>query len=175
MGVNLIALVLLGLCSVAALAQPTQRHWTNDFEHLFTPTQIKQLDSISTRFQQQSGVEITVLTLDSTMVEGGDFAATVLHYAQVWASANPAKPMGVLWGLSKQLGRIQLQKSHGIAVVFSNAETQQFLAKTVTPNLQKGDFYNATREGLIELTRILMDKLTGKTPVKDNHSNPVNR
>ena len=75
----LVCLLILSLCSSSLKAQPPHRNWTNDFEHVFTAQQVKQLDSICTQFQQQSGVEITILTLDSNLIGKQDFAAAVLH------------------------------------------------------------------------------------------------
>ena len=170
----LFCLFTFNVFSIVLKAQPPHRNWTNDFEHIFTSQQIKQLDSICTHFQQQSGVEITVLTLDSNLIGKQDFATAVLHYAQVWAAANPTKPMGVLFAISRSLKRVQIQKSHGIALIFTNAESDQFIAKSVVSELRKGNYYLATRQGVIALSNLLMDKLNGKSLNPSNSEKPNN-
>ena len=169
----LVCLLILSLCSSSLMAQPPHRNWTNDFEHVFTAQQVKQLDSICTQFQQQSGVEITILTLDSNLIGKQDFAAAVLHYAQVWSAANPNKPMGVLFAVSRSLKRVQLQKSHGIALIFTNPESDQFLAKSVVPELKKGNYYLATRQGVTALTNLLLGKLNAKSLNPSNSTQSV--
>lgn len=129
-------------------AVPPASGYVTDWENLFTDDQIAHLDSLIGNFETKTGVQIAVVTLDSSMSSKDDFDSVVLRVANSWQVGRDSS-RGVVIGVSGALGVMRIQ--NGVGLHMTDAETQKIVDADFLPAYDKGQFYQGTIDGLGEL------------------------
>lgn len=129
--------------------------WTNDFVHLFSPSEKQSLDSLISKYEKETTVELSVATVDSAMIGPIDFEAYTLLMARTWGVGKKEKNNGILIVIAPALRRIRIQNGYGIEKVLTNDETNTIIDSTFIPLFKQSEYYQGTREGIIAIMNTL--------------------
>jgi uncharacterized protein len=129
--------------------------WTNDFVHLFSNKEIGSLDSLMNAYEKQTTVEISVATIDSSMLGPIDFEAYTLLMLRTWGLGKKEKNNGILIVIAPDLRRIRIQNGYGIEKFLTNEQTKAIIDTTFTANFKEGKFYKGTKEGILAIIKKL--------------------
>ncbi|MEJ6982270.1 TPM domain-containing protein [Pedobacter sp. P351] len=134
---------------------PKRIGYVNDYDNIFSYKEEKILDSLIKNFKAQSAIEISVVSLDTSMTTLDGFNSYTLRLANAWGLINQGQKNGILIGISSGLQRVRLTNSLGIEKVLSDVETKRLLDDFMFPELRKGNYFEGTRIAIAELARIL--------------------
>jgi uncharacterized protein len=137
---------------------PKPISWTNDYEDLFSDLEQTKLDSIISKFERETSIEISIVTIDTIKTSKEKFDDLTLHIAQTWKIGKVEKDNGILIGISKGYRRIRIQNGDGIEKIVTNEETKEIIENYFIPEFKKGEYYSGTLNGLCKIIRILKDK-----------------
>jgi uncharacterized protein len=129
---------------------PTPIGWVNDFVHLFSQSEISTLDSIIRKYEAETSNEIAIATVEKPLTEISiDTFATRLF--NVWEIGKAKKNNGVLILICPQLRTVVTRNGYDIEAVLSDSETKGIIEVEMIPEFRKGDYFIATRKGLLAL------------------------
>lgn len=134
--------------------------WVTDAEDLFTDDEEKSLDSLIGAYEKETTHEIAIITLDSTLVGGGenDMRDLTLDLANTWGVGKKEKNNGVFIGISKVRRTMHIQNGKGIEKVMSDLQTKKIVDSVFIPHYKKDEYYVGTREGVKAIMEYLRDK-----------------
>ena len=129
---------------------PNQIGYVNDFEHVFSQQQVKELINLLIKHEKTTSNEIAVVTIltykpYTTLF---DYSLTL---ANMWGVGKKNKNNGVVLVFGKKIREIRIQVSDGLIKKLTNDEAKKIVNETIIPNFKKGDFFNATKLGLIQI------------------------
>lgn len=137
---------------------PKPVSWTNDYENLFSDVERTKLDSIITKFEKETTIEISIVTIDTIKTSKEKFEDLTLHIAQTWKIGKAEKDNGILIGISKGYRRIRIQNGNGIEKIITDEETKKIIENYFIPEFKKGEYYKGTLNGLREIINVLKSK-----------------
>lgn len=135
---------------------PAPKGWTNDFEGIFTSVQVFELDSIINGFEAATTHEITIVTIDSSLVTKECFDDFTLALSNHWGVGKKDKNNGILIGISTGLRRIRIQNGYGIEAIVTDVETKKIIDSIIIPEFKKADYFEGVKKGLQALIRELV-------------------
>ncbi|HLK27940.1 MAG TPA: TPM domain-containing protein [Puia sp.] len=125
--------------------------WTSDFEHIFSREQISVLDSIIGKFKKETTNEIAIVTIDSSWITKEKFDSLILEIHNGWGVGRKNINNGIVIGICMGLRKIRISNGNGIVVKLSDAETKKIIDEIIIPEFKKGDYFEGTKKGLLEL------------------------
>lgn len=137
---------------------PKPLGWTNDYEHLFTKTEQTKLDSIILKFEKETEIEISIVTIDTLKTSKEKFEDLTLHIAKTWKIGKAEKDNGILIAISKGYRKIRIQNGNGIDKIITNEETKKIIDNYFIKGFKKGEYYKGTLNGLCEIIKLLKSK-----------------
>lgn len=138
------------------IPQPTD--YVNDLVNIFTAPQVKVLDSLIRNYEKKGIAQISIITLDTVLVNHQNFEYYTLRIANAWGMGQEGKGNGILVAIAPGLRRMRIQNGVAIEKIFSNEETKKLIDSVFIPNFKKGDYFEGTKQGLTAL----MNKLEAK-------------
>jgi uncharacterized protein len=132
--------------------------WTNDFEGLFTPEQKKLLNDSISAFENETNIQICIVTLDTIYTTKQKFNELALHIANIWGVGHGDKNNGVLICMSAGYRMMRICNGKGIEKVLTNDETKKIITDHLVPSFRKSNYFEGTLEGLNALIKILRDR-----------------
>lgn len=138
---------------------PKPVSWTNDYEDLFTEIEQTKFDSIISKFEKETSIEISIVTIDTIKVSEENFEDLTLHIAKTWRIGKTGKDNGILIGICNGYRRIRIQNGNGIEKIITDEETKNIIEKYFIPEFRKSEYYNGTLSGLCELIKLLKSKI----------------
>lgn len=127
---------------------PDPKGWINDFENLFTIIEEKNLDSIISAYNKLTGVQITIVTLDTSSTPKEKFDDLTLHISKTWGVGEKGKNNGILIGISHGFRQMRIQNGYGIEKRISDSHTKQIIDDYFIPGFKNADYYKGTLNGL---------------------------
>lgn len=121
--------------------------------------QRKVLDSIVSKFERASTIEICIFTLDSTMTTKEGFDDFVLHIHNTLGVGKKMKNNGIVIGISQSLKKIRISNGYGIEKILSDSETKHIIDTEFIPFFKQSDYYGGTLNGLKYLITKLEEKM----------------
>lgn len=139
--------------------------WVSDYEDIFTSEEEQELYTILEKYGDETGYEIAVVTLDTSMVGilNDDMFTTTLELANFWSIGKAEMDNGVLISLSKARKKIIIQNGVGTEKIMSDLQTKKFIDSVFIPFYKEGLYYKGTLEGTKAIMAFLRDK---KIPTK---------
>jgi uncharacterized protein len=125
--------------------------WISDYEHIFSPNQIFQLDSIISHFEKETTNEIAIVTIESSWATKENFDSLTLAILKKWGVGKKGKNNGILIGISTGLRKIRINNGYGIEAKLTNAETKKIIDDIILPEFKKGNYFEGTKSGLLAL------------------------
>jgi uncharacterized protein len=136
-------------------AVPPATGYVTDWEDLYSDAEEARLDSIIGNFETKTGIQIVIVTIDSSMSTKDGFDSCTLRIGQRWGVGQDSSK-GVLIGISNSLGMMRIQNGVGIGSKLSDGDTQQIVDQDFLPAFEKRQFYQGTVAGV----KALMAKLS---------------
>lgn len=140
-----------------SLPQPVG--YINDFDSLFSKTEIRELEKLLSDFENKTTIQIAVVTFDTLMTNADNLYATTLKLANDWGVGRKDKNNGVLVGICKECRKMAIQNGSGIEKGLSDQETENIIATGFIDSFMKGNFYEGTLAGLNTLIEALEEKI----------------
>jgi uncharacterized membrane protein YgcG len=137
-------------------AVPPASGYVTDWENLFSAAQVAHLDSMVDNFSHQTGIQIAIVTIDSSMTSKEGFDSVIMKLGNSWGVGQDSSK-GIVIGISNSLGIMRIQNGVGVSAVLPDAETQKIVDTDFLPEYEKGDYYQGTLTGL----GIIMQKFQG--------------
>jgi uncharacterized protein len=134
---------------------PKPTDWVNDFENLFSKTEIQSLDSLFAACEKKGTVQFGLATIDSAMMGPIDFESYSLLMFRTWGVGSKEKNNGILFVISRDMRRLRIQNGYGIEKKLTNDQTKEIIDLAITPYFKKGKFYQGIKEGVLEINRKL--------------------
>lgn len=134
---------------------PKPISWTNDYENLFSDVEQTKLDSIISKFEKETSIEISIVTIDTIKTSNEKFEDLTLHIAKSWKIGKVEKENGILIAISKGYRKIRIQNGNSITRIITDEETKKILENYFVPEFKKGEYFNGTLIGLCEIINLL--------------------
>jgi uncharacterized protein len=152
---NLIS-VLLG-CSllISACAQDAKypNVYIRDMAGIFSPGEIKSLDSLVTAFEKETTNEIVVVTVTVEFAPVEKFDSSIIALHNQWGVGKKGRNNGVLIGICNDYRKIRISNGYGIEAKLTDEETKRIIDTIITPEYRQGRFYEGTRKGIIAIMK----------------------
>jgi uncharacterized protein len=140
------------------LVIPNPQGLVNDFSGLFTPDQRETLKRLVNDYDQQTTIEMAIVTLTPGHVSHQNFDHYTLQLANRWGVGKKDKNNGVLVAIAPELGRMRIQNGFGIEKIMSNEETKTIIDSFFIPQFKQGEYFRGTMQGVT----VLMERLKGR-------------
>lgn len=138
---------------------PEPKGRISDFENLFTTTEVAQLDSIILDFEKLTANQIAIVTLNEFQFDKKNFDDYTLLLANTWGIGQKENNNGILIAISTKIRQMRIQNGIGIEKILSDKETKQIIDKYFLPQFKEGNYFEGTKNGLLELIKILGERL----------------
>ncbi len=73
--------------------------------------------------------------------------------ANKWGVGKKDKNNGVVLVFGKKIREIRIQVGDGLVKKLTDDEAKKIVNETIIPNFKKGEFFNATKLGLIQIMK----------------------
>lgn len=137
----------------------------SDFDSLFTVFQVRELQQLVTDFYHYSGVQIALVTLDSTDVAAADLEDFTLRLANTWGVGDSILNNGIVIAICKGHRRIRIQNGFGIESILSDQETQDLIQVYFIPAFKEGNYYQGAHLGIQRMIEVMLQNSIPKKPV----------
>lgn len=150
------ALALTLICFNVALAYTNPGQATgfvNDFANILQPDQKLALEQKLNAFEQNTGNEISVVTIKSL---DGD---TVENFAeklfQEWGIGKEREDNGILLLIALDDREMRIEVGYGLEGSLTDILSSRIIRYTLTPSFQQGDFYGGINKATDEMIYII--------------------
>jgi uncharacterized protein len=129
--------------------------YVNDFEKIYTSEEIETLDSLIANYKKRTTIQISIITIDTTMMKKEELDSWTLKVMKAWGVGRKDKNNGILIGISRGYRVIRIQNGYGIEKILSNQKTKEIIDKDFIPFFKEAKYFEGTMNGL----QALMKKL----------------
>jgi len=133
--------------------------YVSDFEKIFSANEVETLTTLIKDFEVKAGIQIAILTADSSMVESERFESYVVAVGNKWGVGDQYGKKGIVIGFSRGQRQISISNGHGIERLISDKETKEVIQGHLIPYFKKNEYYQGTLEALKSLIELLNTKL----------------
>ena len=137
---------------------PAPDGYVNDYEDIFSDAENAKLDSMIRNFDKKTGIEIALISFDTTMSCVDSLEALSLRMANVWGVGQKDKNNGVIVGICSGYGKVKILYGMGLDGLVSDKETNQIVNTTFVPYYEKDQYYQGTVAGLKALMDLLQQR-----------------
>lgn len=127
---------------------PAAFGWVNDFEGLFDTEQEDLLEKALSHFEKKTSIEISILTVDSNMVDKNTFDEFSYRVMKLWGIGKISKSNGMVICISKDYKRLCITTDFGIDRYMDGGEKSKIINKYFLPFYRKNDYYRGTISGI---------------------------
>jgi uncharacterized protein len=163
----LISCFLVVTGTVVAQTFPEPQGHVNDFASLLSAQGKQQLEDQLSRLEQETTIEIAVVTVNS--LEG----TTVEDYAnrlfEKWGIGKKGKDNGVLLLVAKEERKVRIEVGYGLEAVLTDSRAGRILDNDVVPQFKQGNYEKGITDGVIAIETLLRYG----TPPEPLEENPV--
>lgn len=138
---------------------PQKKGWVNDYEGILDDKSEKKLTCIIDSFNRKIGVQICLVTLDSSMVSKRLFDTYTLQLANYWGVGEKGKDNGILIGVSDGHRKMRINNGYGIEDIMSDKETKKIIENYFIPLFKKGEYYEGCEAGIRQIIILLGPRL----------------
>jgi uncharacterized protein len=128
--------------------------YINDFENIFSKKQENYLDSMIRSFEKKKTIQITLITIDTSMVSKSDLENYVFKIANKWGVGQKQKDNGITIGMSKGYRYMRIQNGYGLEHFLPDSETKKIIDTAFIPSFKKEQYF----EGVINGLKAIMKK-----------------
>ena len=136
--------------------RPNPPRLVNDFANLLSPQEQQQLETKLTAYNDSTGTQIAVVTVNS--LNGYDVAGYSFELAEQWGIGQEGQDNGILILISPGERRMFIATGYGVEAFVPDAIAKRIVEGTLKPNFRNGDYYT----GLNQATNLLIGLLNGQ-------------
>jgi uncharacterized protein len=132
---------------------PAATGFVNDFDTVFSATEINTLDSIIGGYEQKTGNQIAIVTIDSLFNMGEqlkDFAEAV---GKFWGVGQKEKDNGIVIVFGTRQRKIWIATGNGIRYRLSDEWLGNMIRETIIPHFKEHHYFEGIREGLLAMVK----------------------
>jgi uncharacterized protein len=149
--------VLLVLAPLAAAKDvPFLAGRVNDTANLIPSDQRQRLETKLAQFEQQTGNQVAVLTVDD--LGGEDIEGYSHQVASTWKLGQKGKDNGVLLLVSKGDRKMRLEVGYGLEPVLTDLQTSIIQNEVIIPHFKQGDFGGGIEAGVDAILSTIQGK-----------------
>lgn len=130
--------------------------WTSDYAHIFTQSQTQYLDSVIAQFNEESGNEfaiVTLDTLDAITIDNFDSVITVI--GNKWKVGKKNKNNGLVIGVSLAVRRIRINYGSGLSDKLTDEKTKEIIDRVILPSFKNKQYFEGLQRGLFTLKSVI--------------------
>ena len=147
--------------TVEEVTNPREDHggWVTDMANILSKQTELKLNTIINNLEQKNGTEIAVVTVPDTApyATPKTFATKLFNH---WGIGKAATNNGILFLISVEDRRVEIETGLGIEPILSNAEVKQIIDNKIVPQFQQSNFDRGTLNGT-EAIILALDNSTG--------------
>ncbi|MDR6967455.1 putative membrane protein YgcG [Flavobacterium arsenatis] len=128
----------------------------NDFENLFNQTEADKLVEMLIDFKKQTGIEISIFTINSEFTTKENFEKFTLGIANFLPSSSERK---MTINISKEFRRIRIQNSEELIKLISDEETKEKVNSFFVSSYKEGKYFEGTFFGVKSFMELLNSKI----------------
>lgn len=137
---------LLSSDDTSTFIPPAPLGSVSDYERIFTPEQIRELDSLIMLHEKRTNNKISIVTIRSTKPYKtlADYSSDLFKGWEVGGE----KENGVLITYSGKLNEVRITTGSGLKKRLTDKESKRIIKKDILPELEKGDSFSGLKAGL---------------------------
>ena len=173
---TLLALLALLLAAASATAlraattYPPPQGFVSDFGGMLSASARSEMEAELTAFEQQTGIQIAVVTVAS--LDGGSIEDYAVRLFEQWQIGKKGQDNGVLFLISRDDRRFRIEVGYGMEPLLTDARAGDILRNVVTPRFQTNDYDGGIRAGVAQIKAIAAAEPPSSDPLARN---PVRR
>jgi uncharacterized protein len=170
---TLTILTLLAFAPTALASHiPAPTGYVNDFAQLLTTEQAKSLDTQLKQFDEKTGNEIAVATVNTI---GDDTVEefTVRAFEE-WKIGKEDKDNGVLLLVAKDDRRLRIEVGYGLEGTITDAKAGSIIRNHISPRFAEGNYYAGITAGLAQLQSEISQDEANISPLPQRAPQPQN-
>ena len=155
----LIVLGVLGVLAPRATAAkdvPFLAGRVNDTANLIPQDQRQRIETKLAQFEQQTGNQVAVLTVDD--LGGEDLEGYSHKVASTWKLGQKGKDNGVLLLVSKGDRKMRMEVGYGLEPVLTDLQTSIIQNEVIIPHFKQGDFGGGIEAGVDAILSTIQGK-----------------
>jgi uncharacterized protein len=127
----------------------------NDYEELLTISQSDTLLSIIKNFEQETSIEIVIVSIGQKSSTAENFDSTILKIHNNWGVGKVKINNGIVIGISSELRKIRISNGVGVREKLSDEKTKIIIDEIMIPQFKENKYYLGLLKGLTEIINIL--------------------
>lgn len=136
----------------------------SDFDSLFNVSQVRELRQLVSDFYHYSGIQIAMVTIDSTDVAEADFEDFTLRLANTWGIGDSILNNGIVIAICKGHRRIRIQNGLGTESILSDKETHDLIQLYFIPAFKEGNYFKGSHLGIQQMIEVILQNSIPKKP-----------
>ncbi|MFT5724528.1 MAG: hypothetical protein ACI9JN_001647 [Bacteroidia bacterium] len=133
---------------------PQPSGFVNDFEMLFSRSEVKELEGQLLAYEQKTSNEISVVTTNSYAPDSSMYGFS-LQLAKCWGVGKKELNNGIVVVISKSLREVRIQNGTGIKEKFTDEEAQSVIDLDMIPMFKKDQYYLGVQNALKQIFKEL--------------------
>jgi uncharacterized protein len=141
-----------------ALDVPSLSARVNDHAHVLAPERAAALEAKLAAYQQRSGHQLALLTIDS--LQGDAIEPFAIRVAEQWKLGDAKRDDGLLLIVVPSERKLRIEVGYGLEGVLPDAVAARVIRETIAPAFQRGDYAG----GIDQAFDVLMRTASGEAP-----------
>ena len=139
----------------------------NDYAHMFTTSEIQELNSYLYTIDRQSDLQIAVLTIPS--LEGDNLESYSIRVAEKWQIGQKGKDTGVILVIVAQDRKLRIEVGYGLEDRITDAQSNRIIRSVIAPQFKKREYGKGVLLGVKNLVGLaLQDESLISDTVKES-------
>lgn len=134
----------------SAVSLPAPSGFVNDFANVIANGEEQRLEQTLTEFQQSTGHEITVVTVES--LQDTDIELLAVDLFKQWGIGQTGQDNGVLLLIAPNDRRMRIEVGYGLEPYITDSEASRIIRDVLTPAFRADDF----ADGITTAVALLM-------------------
>ena len=150
-----------------ALDVPPLNGPVNDYAHIFTASETKELNAYLYSIDRQSDLQIAVLTIPS--LEGESLEDYSIRVAEKWQIGQKGKDSGVILIIAAQDRKLRIEVGYGLEDRITDAQSSRIIRSVIAPQFKRQEYGKGVLLGIKSLAGLaLQDESLINEAVKES-------
>lgn len=150
-----------------ALDVPPLNGPVNDYAHIFTASETKELNAYLYSIDRQSDLQIAVLTIPS--LEGESLEDYSIRVAEKWQIGQKGKDSGVILIIAAQDRKLRIEVGYGLEDRITDAQSSRIIRSVIAPQFKRQEYGKGVLLGIKSLVGLaLQDESLINEAVKES-------